>query len=89
MEDITTVDIKHSTVQFIGGPRDGAVVRLRKSEEKEKHWTAQAERLYPSLYQDILFHVYELATVPVKGKKKRFVSRYVHLGMVEVGVSDE
>ena len=86
----TTVDIKHSTVQFIGGPRDGAVVRLRKSEEKEKCWVAQAERLYPSRYEDMLFHVYELATVPIKGKKKRFRSRYVHNGLVELeGATDE
>ena len=84
-----TVDIQQSTVQFIGGPRDGQIVRLKKSEDNPKRWRAQAERLYPSLYQDLLYHVYELRSVPLNKKASKVRSRYIHVGLAELEASTD
>ena len=82
-------EIKQSTIQFIGGPRDGSIVRLKKSQDTPKRWKAQAERLYPSLYQDLLYHVYELRSVPLDKKSKKIRCRYVHTGLVELEASGD
>ena len=80
--------IKQSTIQFIGGPRDGSIVRLKKSEDNPKRWMAQTERLYPSLFQDLLYHVYELRSVPIDKKSKKVRSRYIHVGLTTLEASE-
>lgn len=80
--------IKQSTLQFIGGPRDGSIVRLKKSVDNPKRWMAQTERLYPSLYQDLLYHVYELRSVPIDKKSKKIRCRYVHAGLTTLEASE-
>ena len=84
-----TVDIKQSTIQFVGGPRDGSIVKLKKSEDDPKRWRAQTERLYPSLYQELLYHVYEIRTVPLNKNSKKVRSRYIHVGLTELEASSD
>lgn len=80
-------EVKQSTVQLVGGPRDGTIVRLKKSKESEKMYVCLNERCYASLYSEGHVHVYELRAIPPKkkgDKSKKVVCRFYHAGMAEV-----
>ena len=75
-------ELKQSTVQLCGGPRDGSIVKLKKSKDKPKHYDCLNERCYQSLYNDGYLHVYELVCFTMQNDK--VISRYMHAGMAEV-----
>lgn len=80
-------EVEQSTVQMCGGPRDGAIVKLKKSTKTPKRYNCQNERCYQSLFNDGYIHVYELRPIPPKKKMKKgdkIICRFYHVGMCEV-----
>lgn len=80
-------EVEQSTVQMCGGPRDGAIVKLKKSTKTPKRYNCQNERCYQSLFSDGYLHIYELRPIPPKkkGEKKgKVICRFYHVGMAEV-----
>jgi hypothetical protein len=83
-------EVRQSTVQLVGGPKCGTIVRLKKSKlpgGSEKMYSCLNERCYQSLYSEGHVHVYELRPIPPKSKgdkSKKVICRFYHCGMAEV-----
>jgi hypothetical protein len=80
-------ELKQSTIQLCGGPRDGAIVKLKKSTTTPKHYDCLNERCYQSLFNDGYLHIYELRPVPTKKKNQKsdkIICRFYHVGLAEV-----